>query len=113
MNKGNYELDLVLRNNITTEEYPDGVYHPHKEYHHIKKENIGLIEVLGLAILPARLNKEMELLADYLVKNKDVASNEENIDDILKKEIGLVFEKVLENCGVLSEKGILRFIDCL
>ena len=134
MNKGNYELDLVLRNNITTEEYPDGVYHPHKEYHHIKKENIGLIEVLGLAILPARLNKEMELLADYLVKNKDVASNEEilkhadwanmirdkyhdinaeNIDDILKKEIGLVFKKVLENCGVLSEKGILRFIDCL
>ena len=89
---------------------------------------------MGLAILPARLNKEMELLADYLVKNKDVASNEEilkhadwanmirdkyhdinaeNIDDILKKEIGLVFEKVLENCGVLSEKGILRFIDCL
>ena len=71
-----FELDLALRNNITTEEYPLGVYHPHAEYHHIKKENIGLIEVMGLAILPARLKEEMELLAEYLVEKKDVRSCE-------------------------------------
>ena len=71
-----YELDLTLRNNITTEEHPLGVYHPHAEYHHIKKENIGLIEVMGLAVLPARLKEEMELLASYLVEGKDPAENE-------------------------------------
>ena len=112
-----FELDLALRNNITTEEYPLGVYHPHQDCHHIKKENIGLIE----AILPARLKKEMELLKDYILNKKDIRSNadiekhadwvdeflpnytdinEENIDDILKKEVGKVFVRVLEDAGV-------------
>ena len=116
-----FELDLALRNNITTEEYPLGVYHPHQDCHHIKKENIGLIEVMGLAILPARLKKEMELLKDYILNKKDIRSNadiekhadwvdeflpnytdinEENIDDILKKEVGKVFVRVLEDAGV-------------
>ena len=67
---GLFELDLTLRNNITTEEHPLGVYHPHAEYHHIKKENIGLIEVMGLAVLPSRLKEELEILADYLVQKK-------------------------------------------
>ena len=71
-----FELDLTLRNNITTEEHPLGVYHPHAQYHHIKKENIGLIEVMGLAVLPARLKEEMELLEEYILAGKDVASNE-------------------------------------
>ena len=116
-----FELDLALRNNITTGEYPLGVYHPHQDCHHIKKENIGLIEVMGLAILPARLKKEMELLKDYILNKKDIRSNadiekhadwvdeflpnytdinEENIDDILKKEVGKVFVRVLEDAGV-------------
>mgnify|MGYP000826958997 FL=1 len=73
---GLFELDLTLRNNITTEEHPLGVYHPHAEYHHIKKENIGLIEVMGLAVLPSRLKEELEILADYLVQKKDIRSNE-------------------------------------
>ena len=67
---GMYELDLTLRNNITTEEHPLGVYHPHEELHHIKKENIGLIEVMGLAVLPARLKGEMELLKEYIIEKK-------------------------------------------
>ena len=71
-----YELDLTLRNNITTEEHPLGVYHPHAQYHHIKKENIGLIEVMGLAVLPARLKEELELLEEYILEGKDIASNE-------------------------------------
>ena len=71
-----YELDLTLRNNITTEEHPLGVYHPHAELHHIKKENIGLIEVMGLAVLPARLKEELELLEEYILEGKDIASNE-------------------------------------
>ena len=71
-----YELDLVLRNNITTEEYPLGVYHPHQELHHIKKENIGLIEVMGLAVLPSRLKAELSLLAEYILEKKDIRSNE-------------------------------------
>ncbi len=69
-----YELDLTLRNNITTEEHPLGVYHPHAQYHHIKKENIGLIEVMGLAVLPARLKEELELLEEYILEGKDIAS---------------------------------------
>ncbi len=118
---GKYELDLVLRNNITTEEFPLGVYHPHQELHHIKKENIGLIEVMGLAVLPARLKEELALLGEYIVEGKNIASNEtiakhadwvaeflpryekvtaENVQDILKHEVGLVFEKVLEDAGV-------------
>ncbi|HBI73102.1 MAG TPA: galactose-1-phosphate uridylyltransferase, partial [Lachnospiraceae bacterium] len=127
-----YELDLVLRNNLTTKEHPLGLYHPHEELHHIKKENIGLIEVMGLAVLPARLQVEMETLKDYILGGKDVASNEmiakhadwakeftthytdineNNIDDILKKEIGLVFLKVLEDAGVYKRdvKGRAAF----
>lgn len=116
-----YELDLVLRNNITTEEFPMGVYHPHQELHHIKKENIGLIEVMGLAVLPSRLKEEMALLEEYLLEGKEIRTNEsiekhgdwvesflpkydkitrENVSDILKEEVGLVFEKVLEDSGV-------------
>ena len=71
-----YELDLTLRNNITTKKHPLGVYHPHAQYHHIKKENIGLIEVMGLAVLPARLKEELELLEEYILSGKDISSNE-------------------------------------
>lgn len=119
----NFELDLVLRNNITTKQYPDGVYHPHPEYHHIKKENIGLIEVMGLAVLPARLKTEMELLKEAMLSGADIEKDEriakhkawaeaiknkyditeENCDDILKHEIGVVFAAILEQCGVLPE----------
>lgn len=131
-----YELDLVLRNNITTEEYPLGVYHPHQKLHHIKKENIGLIEVMGLAVLPSRLKEELGLLAQYMVEGKDIRSHEViakhadwveefapkygaiddgNVMDILKDEIGLVFAQVLEDAGVYkrNEEGraaFLRFI---
>ena len=134
-----YELDLTLRNNITTKEHPLGVYHPHAQYHHIKKENIGLIEVMGLAVLPSRLKEELEILADYLVQKKDIRSNEkiakhadwadifckkydgiteENVMDILKKEVGEVFVHVLEDAGVYkcTEKGreaFLRFVKTL
>ena len=134
-----FELDLALRNNITTEEHPLGVYHPHAERHHIKKENIGLIEVMGLAVLPARLKEEMELLAEYLVAGKNVRSNEkiekhadwiekvivkydnvseENVMSILEKEIGIVFTAVLEDAGVFkcTEEGrsaFRRFISAL
>ena len=134
-----YEMDLVLRNNITTEECPLGVYHPHGELHHIKKENIGLIEVMGLAVLPARLKDEMELLKEYLVQGKDVRSaeslvkhadwvdgfrgkyagfTEENTEKILRDEIGIVFMKVLEDAGVYkrTEEGrryFRRFLESL
>ncbi len=136
-NGENYEMDLVLRNNVTTKEHPLGVYHPHQELHHIKKENIGLIEVMGLAVLPARLEKEMEVLADYIVTRKEIRSNEliekhadwageflpkydrvdrETIDGILKEEIGIVFTKVLEHAGVYKrtkegQEAFGRFID--
>lgn len=139
MRDGMFELDLALRNNITTEECPLGVYHPHAQYHHIKKENIGLIEVMGLAILPARLKEEMQLLAQYILEKKDIRSNEmlekhadwveeflpryesiteENVMDILKAEIGKVFVGVLEDAGVYkcTEEGreaFQRFIDTL
>ena len=124
---GKFELDLVLRNNITTEQYPDGVYHPHPEHHHIKKENIGLIEVMGLAVLPARLKSEMESLAKAIVENADIRADEvlekhadwvdmlkakhditaENVDSIIKEEIGIVYSEILEQCGVFArdEKG--------
>ncbi len=134
-----YELDLTLRNNITTEEHPLGVYHPHAELHHIKKENIGLIEVMGLAVLPARLKGEMELLKEYILEGKDIRSNEsiekhadwveeflpsypdingENIDEILQKEVGKVFCQVLEDAGVYKYtpeglKAFHRFINVL
>lgn len=134
-----YELDLTLRNNITTEERPLGVYHPREEYHHIKKENIGLIEVMGLAVLPSRLKKEMESLAECLVNKKDIASVEElkkhaawvegflpkyteitqeNVWNILEKEVGEVFVKVLEDAGVYKcteegRKAFMRFVNTL
>ena len=129
---GHYELDLVLRNNITTEEYPDGFYHPHPEHHHIKKENIGLIEVMGLAVLPARLKTEMALLRDAILENKDITADEriakhaewaemiknkysdinaDNCDEILRDEIGLVFTAILGQCGVFdrTEEGRAQF----
>ncbi len=128
-----FELDLTLRNNITTEEHPLGVYHPHAAYHNIKKENIGLIEVMGLAVLPSRLKEELEILADYLVAGKDpkecdkiekhtewVSSflpkydkiTEDNVMDILKEEVGIVFTHVLEDAGVYkcTEEGRNAFI---
>ena len=122
----NFELDLVLRNNITTQEHPLGVYHPHAKLHHIKKENIGLIEVMGLAVLPARLKKEMADLKEAVLAGKDLRGDEElakhadwveeflpryekvdasNIDGILEKEIGLVFMEVLEDSGVYKRTG--------
>ncbi len=135
-----FELDLALRNNITTEECPLGVYHPHAEYHHIKKENIGLIEVMGLAVLPARLKQEIFVeLREAILKGTDLRStetlkshaewaedfiknydeiNEENIDNILKDEIGKVFVGVLEDAGVFKrtaegKAAFQRFIDGL
>lgn len=135
-----YELDLVLRNNITTEEHPLGVYHPHAELHHIKKENIGLIEVMGLAVLPARLKNEMQQLADVLVtkgvsavrsdpvleKHADWAEefcsrrtvNADNVHEVIRDEIGKVFAKVLEHAGVYKrtpegEATFDRFVEYL
>ncbi|MCR5000313.1 MAG: UDP-glucose--hexose-1-phosphate uridylyltransferase [Lachnospiraceae bacterium] len=134
-----YELDLVLRNNITTDEFPLGVYHPHQEYHHIKKENIGLIEVMGLAILPARLKSEMAALKESILEGRDLTAdektashadwarewigryddiNKDNLDTIIRDEIALVFSHVLENAGVYKrdEKGFTafdRFIESL
>ncbi|MGL4654793.1 MAG: UDP-glucose--hexose-1-phosphate uridylyltransferase [Sarcina sp.] len=135
MREGLFELDLVLRNNRTTEEYPFGIFHPHEELHHIKKENIGLIEVMGLAVLPARLNEEMEWMIEYLLDKKVTGNienhklwleeikekhefNEENIREILRNEIGLVFKTVLEHCGVFKNdekgaEGYRRFIEKL
>ena len=132
-NGGLYELDLVLRNNITTEEHPMGVYHPHAELHHIKKENIGLIEVMGLAVLPARLKTEMAHLKDAMLQGADIRQDEElskhadwvdeinnkyvnitkdNIDSIIETEIGIVFSKVLEHAGVYkrTEEGLKSFL---
>ena len=133
-----YELDLVLRNNITTDDCPLGLFHPHAEYHHIKKENIGLIEVMGLAVLPARLKKEMAELEQAILNHEDLRQNEtmaahaewaegwipkykitdSNIHSIIQKEIGIVFAKVLEDAGVYkrTEEGkaaFKRFIESL
>ncbi len=134
---GLFEIDLVLRNNITTPEHPLGVYHPHSELHNIKKENIGLIEVMGLAVLPARLNTELKTLADFIVAGKDIKSNETiskhadwvesfkanysdinegNVMKILCAEVGKVFSKVLEHAGVYKtddegRKAFLKFIN--
>ena len=137
-----YEIDLVLRNNRTSEEYPLGIFHPHQELHHIKKENIGLIEVMGLAVLPGRLKEEMRILAELMVKTNAVElikENEkvekhtewckeilakyenittENIENIIKVEIGVAFSKVLENAGVYKQDeegkaGYRRFIEFL
>lgn len=134
-----FELDLVLRNNITTEEHPLGVYHPHAKLHHIKKENIGLIEVMGLAVLPARLKGELAKLKKAILEGSDLRADEElakhaewveeflpkygkidadNIDGIIEKEIGLVFMEVLEDAGVYKrteegQKAFDRFIGSL
>ena len=130
-----FEIDLVLRNNITTKEYPFGVFHPHPELHNIKKENIGLIEVMGLAVLPARLKNEIALLEKAILENRDISDDsvlskhaawlssfrdkynftKENTQDILKKEIGIVFSKVLEHAGVYKrteegKEGFMRFV---
>ena len=134
-----FELDLVLRNNITTDEHPLGVYHPHAELHHIKKENIGLIEVMGLAVLPARLKKEMADLKEAILSGKDIRKDEvlekhadwvdafskkydhideTNIDDIIQNEIGEVFMHVLEDAGVYKrtpegQEAFDRFVKTL
>lgn len=134
---GKYQIDLVFRNNKASEEYPDGIYHPHSEHHHLKKENIGLIEVMGLAVLPSRLKNEIKLLKNAMLSGKNISEipeikkhsewaeeilkkhiefNEENAEDIIKEEIGVVFLKILEQCGVFerSENGkkqFLRFIE--
>ena len=137
MRDGGYEMDMVLRNNITTNEHPMGLYHPWEEYHNIKKENIGLIEVMGLAVLPARLMHEMEKLAEAILASQDIREdeilfkhagwvetflpkyddiNDSNIMKIIENEIGIVFQKVLECAGVYKRteegmKAFLRFIE--
>ena len=132
----NYELDLVLRNNLTTEEHPLGLFHPHAKLHHIKKENIGLIEVMGLAILPSRLKTELAGLKQAILDQTDIRADEalavhgdwvdelrekyrftpENTEDILCREVGAVFRQVLEDAGVfkrdsLGQNAFLRFIE--
>ena len=139
--EGLFELDLVLRNNITTDEHPLGVYHPHSEYHHLKKENIGLIEVMGLAILPARLKTELTDLASAIAKSEDLTKNEvlakhsdwvnekvlprldkdadeDKIMEVITDEVGIAFSEILECAGVYKrdEKGreaFKRFTDSL
>ena len=133
-----YELDLVLRNNLTTEQYPLGLYHPHDELHHIKKENIGLIEVMGLAVLPARLKEELAAVAEGLVSGRDLRADQrtakhaawaesfvpnytitaENALEIVQKETGLVFAQVLEHAGVYKrtaegKEAFLRFLNTI
>ena len=134
-----YELDLVLRNNITTKEHPLGVFHPHSELHHIKKENIGLIEVMGLAVLPARLKSELSELGRAILAGRDIFSdetlskhadwakevkekhpelNESNVDEIFRGETGIVFSKVLEHAGVYKRddegrEAFARFVGAL
>ena len=135
---GAYELDLVLRNNLTTPEHPLGLYHPHKELHHIKKENIGLIEVMGLAVLPARLKTEMADTAEAILAGEDLRADpalekhadwvdelktrytftRDNVNEILFREIGAVFVRVLEDAGVYpatddGREGMMRFIDAV
>ena len=129
-----YELDLVLRNNITTDEHPLGVYHPHAELHHIKKENIGLIEVMGLAVLPARLKGELAALEEAILAGAPLTGElekhapwveelktrytftAENTTAILREEVGQVFAKVLEHAGVYArtpegQAAFQRFVD--
>ena len=132
----NYEIDLVLRNNRRNDKHPMGIFHPYKEYHNIKKENIGLIEVMGLAVLPGRLKEELNILKEYLTKDnalelieadekvrkhhewiEGVISNlSGNTEEFLRKEVGKVFSKVLECAGVYKrdedgQKAFRRFIE--
>ena len=134
---GSYECDLVLRNNLTTDERPLGLFHPRPELHHIKKENIGLIEVMGLAVLPARLATELKDLEKAMLEGQDIASidaisshaewaeqvlathpefNAENAEDIIRSEVGAVFTKVLEDAGVYKrtpegQAAFMRFVE--
>ncbi|MFR7590453.1 MAG: UDP-glucose--hexose-1-phosphate uridylyltransferase [Longibaculum sp.] len=132
MKNGKYQMDLVLRNNRTSEEHPDGIFHPHQNLHHIKKENIGLIEVMGLAVLPARLKDELGLLKECLLKNKNIDDyeelekhrlwynelknnneiNQDNVDNILKVALTKKFVEVLEDAGVfkMDDEGIDAFV---
>ena len=135
---GRYEIDLVLRNNITTHEHPLGVYHPHEEHHNIKKENIGLIEVMGLAVLPSRLKAELELLKKHILSGEECSTDprvakhrawlsrfadkyefsEVNTEQILRDEIGKTFLAVLEDAGVFKctaqgRAAFLKFIDAV
>lgn len=129
MNGDQYELDIVLRNNRTTKDYPDGVFHPHPHVQHIKKENIGLIEVMGLAILPPRLKQELSEVEEYLLGSRDdVAAihqewadqlradndliSKENVQSIIEAGVGKVFIEVLENAGVFkhTEEGQRAFV---
>ena len=128
-NDGDFELDLVLRNNITTDEFPLGVYHPHQEYHHLKKENIGLIEVMGLAILPARLKTELADLAEAIDSGADISGSshetwakekiiprlgEKDTLDIIKEEVGIAFSEILECAGVYKDKdAFMRFVETI
>ena len=138
MRNGEFILDLVLRNNITTDEHPLGVYHPHQNLHHIKKENIGLIEVMGLAVLPSRLKKELALIKEAILEGKNCADIPEisshadwvdeiqskynltskNIDGILQDEVGYVFLQVLKDAGVYKrtvegQEAFDRFVSTL
>lgn len=138
-NGDNYELDLVLRNNITTEERPMGLYHPRNELHHIKKENIGLIEVMGLAVLPSRLKGELDKLGGFIVEGKDIRSDADiekhadwteeilknhkdmpmtkaAVSEMLCEEVGKVFLEVLKDAGVYKDteegrEAFMRFIN--
>ena len=131
MKNNKYQLDIVLRNNRTSEEHPDGIFHPHQNLHHIKKENIGLIEVMGLAVLPARLKQELELLRDCLLDKKNFndyevlkkhrewydelrenKANTDNVDQLLKLALTKKFVEVLEDAGVfkMNSEGIDAFI---
>ena len=131
-----FELDLVLRNNRTSDEHPLGIFHPHADVHHIKKENIGLIEVMGLAVLPARLKDELAEIAHFILgKNAVIAdyhlgwaeelkgryhviANEANVETLVREEVGKKFLRVLEDAGVFKRNeagaaGFCRFIDSL
>lgn len=118
-----FELDLVLRNNRRTDDYPDGIFHPHQDVQHIKKENIGLIEVMGLAILPPRLKNELQEVEDFLLgkvtkvaeyhqswaeklKNKERIITPENVHEIVEQAVGKVFLRVLEDAGVYKQNDI-------
>lgn len=133
MKNGNYELDLVLRDNQTSEEYPDGIFHPHKDVQHIKKENIGLIEVMGLAILPPRLKDELAEVGKHIlgtsnemkeyhrvwadeIKQNHLEATAENITEIVNQETGRVFARVLEDAGVYKrnkqgQEAFMRFVE--
>ncbi len=133
-NGDQFEIDLVLRDNNVSEKFPDGIFHPHPEVQHIKKENIGLIEVMGLAVLPPRLATELKEVANYLLDQpneiapmhipwademkNNYSLTAENVEAIVQKEVGLVFAKVLEHAGVFKrdeagQAAFQRFIDTL